>query len=170
VIQSIFSKAEHLRRKFETRNPFELLDALNVTTKFTNAYQHLKGYCAVQNQIVFVVISEKLPEEEQIVVAGHECGHFVWHPEQLKKAPFKDYDIYQVTGKFEREANFLGADFMLDDEEVMDLMRSDGADFFSVAKTLKIPAPFFAFKIYSMADRGFALRVPVELDSTFLAR
>ena len=39
-----------------------------------------------------------------------------------------------------------------------------------VASSLYIPAPFFAFKLYSMVERGFAVRVPVDLDSTFLAK
>ena len=44
------------------------------------------------------------------------------------------------------------------------------ANFFTVARTLYIPEPFFAFKLYSMVERGYSMKMPVELDSTFLAR
>lgn len=48
--------------------------------------------------------------------------------------------------------------------------RSCDANFFSVASALNIPAPFFAFKLFSMVKRGFAMRLPVDLDSAFLAK
>lgn len=43
------------------------------------------------------------------------------------------------------------------------------SDFFSSARELCIPAPFFAFKLYSLIQRGNKLRMPVDLDSRFLA-
>ena len=82
---------------------------------------------------------------------------------------FKDIDIYMATGKKEREANFFAADFLIADEEVIELMKTCDANFFNVAKALSIPAPFFAFKLYSMVERGYAMHVPVDLDSAFLA-
>ena len=81
----------------------------------------------------------------------------------------KDDDIYMATGKKEREANFFAADFLIADEEVIELMKTCDANFFNVAKALSIPAPFFAFKLYSMVERGYAMHVPVDLDSAFLA-
>ena len=80
----------------------------------------------------------------------------------------RDFDVYNVTGLLERQANFFAADFLIDDGDVLDLMHSRGADFFNVAKELCIPSPFFAFKLYSMVNRGYHMRMPVELDSAFL--
>ena len=80
----------------------------------------------------------------------------------------QDFDVYNVKSRLERQANFFAADFLIDDDEVLDLMHSGDADFFDVARSLRIPAPFFAFKLYSMVDRGYAMRMPVDLDSTFL--
>ena len=168
----VFSQAERLQRKYQTRDPFELLDALRVVVSMTNTFRRdgLKGFCTILNQTKYVVINSKLAEEEQRVVAGHECGHIVIHSDFLKLGAFKDHDVYQATGKTEREANFFAADFLISDEEVLDLMSTCDANFFSVAKGLSIPAPFFAFKLYSMVERGFSMRVPTGLNSTFLAR
>lgn len=170
--ETIYSDAMRLRQKYQTNNPFELLDALNVDWQMTAAYPHngLKGYCTIINRIKYVRINSFLCPEEQLVVASHEAGHIVCHKTVLSIGAFKDSDIYSAAGKWEREANLFGADFMLDDEEVLDLMHSHGANFFSVAKSLCVPAPFFAFKLYSMVDRGYNMRMPVDLDSTFLAK
>ena len=75
-----------------------------------------------------------------------------------------------VAGKKEREANVFAADFLIRDADVLELMQSCDSNFFNVSKALRIPAPFFAFKLYSMVERGHAMRMPVDLDSTFLAR
>ena len=86
----------------------------------------------------------------------------------LRCQAMQDFDIYQATGRLEREANFFAADLLLDDEEVLDLIHSGNTDFFSVAKELCIPAPFFAFKMYSLIRRGEHLQLPVDIDNRFL--
>lgn len=170
--ESIYADAMRLKRSYKTNDPFELLDALNVEWEMTHSFRKngLKGFCTIANQTKYVRINGLLVREEQRVVASHEAGHIVRHGNILRVGAFKDNDIYNATGKLEREANFFGADFMIDDEEVLDLMHSCGANFFSVARSLYVPAPFFAFKLYSMVERGYAMRMPVELDSTFLAK
>ena len=172
MLDSIFEEASRLQKKFHTRDPFELLEALHVDVSFTDIYDKdgLKGYCTVLNRIKYVRINTFLRRPEKLVVAGHEAGHIVRHIDDLKIGAFQDNDIYNATGRKEREANFFAADFMIDDEQVLDLMHSCGANFFSVAKALYVPAPFFAFKLYSMVNRGYAMRMPVDLDSGFLAK
>jgi len=167
----IFTQAEELQQKYHSRDPFILLDALHIVTMFSDRYSPdgLKGFCTIQNQSKYVVINDHLDEAEQRVVAAHELGHLILHRPDLKIGAFRDNDIYMATGKKEREANFFAADLLIADEDVIELMKTCDADFFNVAKALLIPSPFFAFKLYSMVQRGFAVRVPVDLDSAFLA-
>lgn len=87
---------------------------------------------------------------------------------RLRAQPMKDFDIYGATGKLEREANFFAANFLISDELALDEIHSCGADFFSTASTLNVPAPFFAFKLYSLVQRGNTMRMPVDLDNGFL--
>lgn len=167
----IFLETERLIRRYGTRDPFELLDSLNVVVKFSTAFSRdgLKGFCTIMNRTRYVVINASLRSEEQRVVAGHEAGHIVVHADNLKIGTFRDNDIYLATGKMEREANIFAADFLISDDEVMEHMRSCDANFFNVARALCIPPPFFAFKLYSMVERGYAMRMPVDLNSSFLA-
>lgn len=90
------------------------------------------------------------------------------HSNHLRCQAMQDFDIYQATGRLEREANFFAADLLLDDAEVLDLIHSGNTDFFSVAKELCIPASFFAFKMYSLIRRGEHLQLPVDIDNRFL--
>lgn len=167
----IFLQAERLRKKYHTRDPFELLKANNVVVDFTREFgkDGLKGFCTIINRVRYVVINDYLSDEEQRVVAGHEAGHIILHMDDLKIGAFRDNDIYQAKSTKEREANFFSADFLLSDDEVLDAMLACDANFFTVAHALYIPVPFFAFKLYSMVSRGYTMKMPVELDSTFLA-
>lgn len=169
---AIFRETERLRQRYRTSDPFELLDAMNVVVDFTREFPRdgLKGFCTVINRTRYVVINARLCEEEQRVVAGHEAGHLILHKDDLRIGAFKDNDIYMAKSKKEREANFFSADFLISDSDVLDAMKSGEANFFTVARSLYIPDPFFAFKLYSMVERGYSMKMPVELNSTFLAR
>lgn len=123
----------------------------------------LKGFATIQNRTKYIIVNSLLPYEEQAVVAAHELGHVFRHELRLRAQPMKDFNIYGATGKLEREANFFAADFLISDE-----IHSCGADFFSTARTLNVPAPFFAFKLYSLVQRGNTMRMPVNLDNSFL--
>ena len=166
-----FQAAEQLVRVYGTRDPFALIAAapeLKLWPSEAYGPDGLKGYATIQNRTKYIVINQFLSPEEQAVVAAHELGHIFRHELHLKAQPMKDFDIYGATGKLEREANFFGADFLISDEQALDEIHSCDADFFSVAKILGVPAPFFAFKLYSLVQRGNAMRVPVDLSNTFL--
>ena len=97
---AIYLEAERLRKKHNTRDPFELLEAANVVVDFTRKFPKngLKGFCTIINRTRYVVINARLCEEEQRVVAGHEAGHIILHMDDLKIGAFKDSDIYQAKG------------------------------------------------------------------------
>ena len=166
----IYKRVKQYHSRFHTVDPFELLDAMGVDVRMSNAYPKdgLRGYCTIMNRTKYVIINAKQCEEEQHMVAAHEAGHLILHSDVLRLGMMKDMDVYNVTGKYEREANFFAADFLINDQDVLELLREDGADFISVAQQLNVPAPFFAFKLYSMVERGYSMRMPVDLNSRCL--
>ena len=76
----------------------------------------------------------------------------------------------RLRGKRSAKPTFSQRIFLIPDEDVIENMRACDANFFNVARALCIPAPFFAFKLYSMVERGYAVRMPVDLNATFLAK
>ena len=159
-------------RKYKTRDPFKLLDAIGAVTVISDAYSRdgLKGYSMIMNRIMYAVINGKLPKNERRIVAGHEAAHLILHKRQIMSSPvqmMKDFNIYDNSGRFEREANTFLADFLVSDEDVLDVIAYD-SDFFNAARELRLPAQLFAFKLYNMARRGHNVHSPVDLDSRFL--
>ena len=55
----IFAQAEKLQKKYRTRDPFELLEAMNVIVMFSDSYSRdgLKGFCTIQHKTKYVVIN-----------------------------------------------------------------------------------------------------------------
>lgn len=170
----IFSEVERVWKKYKTRDPYELLDAIGAVTKFSYEYSRdgLKGYCTILNRISYAVINGNLDDADKKVAAGHEAAHLIIHRKQIMSSPIKtmrDFNLYDNSGRVESEANFFLADFIVSDKDVLEVIES-AYDYFAAARELRIPAPLFAFKLYSMMQRGYKLRNPLGLDSKFLGR
>ena len=172
-MEYVYLETQRILKLYGTRNPYELLDAIGAVTVFSDNYElnGLKGFCTIQNRTMYAVINTKLPENDMRIVAGHEAGHLILHKKEILTSParsMKDFNFFDNSGKYEREANSFLADFLVPDEKVLDVVIDREGDYFSAAQELNIPPPLFAFKLYSMMQRGYNVRSPVDLDSGFL--
>ncbi len=167
----IFDTTEKLVRTCGTRDPFLLLDELGVTVLRSDRYRHLKGFCACLNRSYYVMINALLPEDEQRIVAAHELGHFLLHKKRLALAPMRDTALYGMKQTEEYEANLFAADLLMPDEEILRYTEYENADIFTLCRTLRVPPELMSFKTFSMITRGHReLRLPLDLESTFLAK
>jgi len=173
-IRLIHAETERIIRRYGTRDPYALLDAIGAVVRVSDAYpaDGLKGYCTILNRCMYAVINGKLCETDRKIAAGHEAAHLILHRDRILASPVKtmrDFNLYDSSGRAEREANSFLADFLVADEDVLDITAA-ADDYFTAASRLHIPAPLFAFKLYSMMRRGYPLRTPVDPDSKFLGR
>jgi Zn-dependent peptidase ImmA (M78 family) len=171
----IYTEVKRILKLYQTRDPYELLDDIGAVTVFSNEYERdgLKGYSTIIKRTMYAVINAKLSETDCKIAAGHEAAHLILHKNEILTSPacmMKDFNIFDNTGRYEKEANSFLADFLVSDDDVLYTIFDEERDYFSAARELYMPAPLFAFKLYSMVQRGYDLRVPVELDSRFLAR
>jgi len=168
-----YKKAEEAAKKFNTRCPYELLDAIGAVTKISYAYHEngLKGYSAILNRQMFAVINGNLSKYERRIVAGHEAAHLILHKKEILSSPacaMKDFALYNNSGRLEFEANTFLANFLVSDNEILRATKDPDGDFFNTACELDIPPPLLAFKLYSMMQRGFEVSNPMNLESKFL--
>jgi len=175
MIGFVLTEVERILKKYQTRDSYELLDAIGAVTVFSNAYKSegLKGYCTIMNRTMYAVINDKLNEYDKRIAAGHEAAHLLLHRDEILRSPVKamrDFNLLDNSGHYEREANAFLADFLLSDEDVLSAIEGDETDFFSTARILCIPAPLLAFKAYNMIKRGHRIQSPIDLDSRFLGR
>ena len=110
-----------------------------------------------------------LSPQERKIVAAHELGHILLHSDKLKAAAHHEMNIYDMGDKTEYQANLFAADLLIDDEDVEDLARSEEMDYFTMAQYLSTNPQLLAFKLFSMARRGYHYNVPITPKSDFLA-
>lgn len=168
----IYTEVEKLVRRFKTRDPFELLDCMNIVVGETSKYKKLKGYCFMSCQTIYVMISSFLSEEEQRIVAAHELRHIILHRSQLKMAPMKDDVIYSMMemDTTEYEANLFAADLLFEDTDVAEMSQNEDLNYFGFCSILDASPKLMSFKLYSLMKRGQAYHMPMDLQSNFLGK
>ena len=158
---------EKLAKRFKTRDPFQILEGLNVVVGETDRYEKLKGYCFMSCQTIYVMISSFLSEEEKRIVAAHELGHVVLHRAQLKLAPMKDEYLYNMKDNTEYQANLFAADLLLEDDEIDKMSKNEDLDYFGFCSSLYSSPELMSFKLYinNYKENLYWQKVFVNLES-----
>lgn len=166
----IYTEVERLVRKYKTRDPFEIMDNMNIIVGESSRFKNLKGYCFMSCKTIYVMISSFLYEEEKNIVAAHELGHIVLHRSMLKMAPMQDSRLYNMQNNTEYQANLFAADLLVKDDDLEELSRNEDLDYFGCCSMLNTSPDLMSFKLYSLIKRGHAYNMPMEIQSNFLGK
>lgn len=104
--------ADSLVRKYNTRNPFEIISNLNVIVVFYPLYG-VKGFYQYFQRNNIIYIDEMLPDREKLFVCAHELGHMLLH--KNANAIFMDSRTQLNTNKYELEADKFAMDLLVSD-------------------------------------------------------
>ena len=108
----IKKKADSLVRKFQTRNPLEIIQGLNVILVFAPLVDTRAFYQYFQrNNNIY--IDENLTKHEQAFECAHEMGHMFLH--KKANAIFMDTRTSFNTNKFEIEADTFAMNLLISD-------------------------------------------------------
>ena len=113
----IKKRADVLVRKFQTRNPFEIIQGLNVILVFAPLVDTRAFYQYFQrNNIIY--IDESLTKHEQAFECAHEMGHMFLH--KKANAIFMDTRTNFNSDKFETEADTFAMDLLVGDDVLLE--------------------------------------------------
>lgn len=107
----------HYVQKYNTRNPFELAEHLNVQVQFGNLGSRAGCYMFLKNHKC-IFLNENLNELEKRVVMAHELGHAILH--RKENCYFIRNKTFLLTSKNEIEANTFAAELLLPDDLFLD--------------------------------------------------
>lgn len=113
----IRSVVNNLCKKYKTRNPYELADALNIIVQYGNKMGKVRGFYLYDSRIKLICLSNNLAEYVEKFVLAHEIGHSVMHPDSC--TPFLQTTFWSVD-RMEIEANKFAAELIIPDEEIME--------------------------------------------------
>lgn len=102
-------------RKYNTRNPFEMAEKMNIQIQVgspgcAGCYMYLKKHR-------YIFLDQNLDEREMIQVMAHELGHAIMHRNQ--NCYFIRNKTLLLNSKTEREANTFAAELLISNEDVL---------------------------------------------------
>lgn len=113
----IKKKADELVCRFRTRNPFEIVQGLNVILVFVPLTDTRAFYQYFQrNNIIY--IDENLSYHEQAFECAHEMGHMLLH--KKTNTIFMDTRTGFNTNRFEIEADTFAMDLLVGDDTLIE--------------------------------------------------
>lgn len=108
-------KAKELIRRFDTRDPLQIAQALGISVKYADIGA-LKGFYTVMLGNRFIVVNQNLSEQEQRLVLAHELGHDQLHKHLAAEDSIRQTILYDLSSKAEFEANLFAAHLLLEAE------------------------------------------------------
>lgn len=109
----INKKVNSLVRKYQTRNPFDMILGMNVIL-ISYPLKGIRGFYQYFQRNNIIYIDEDLPEHEKHFVCAHELGHMYLH--KKANALFMDTRTHFTTSKYETEANEFAIYLLLSDD------------------------------------------------------
>ena len=108
---------DSLVRKYNTRNPFEIISNLNAIVIFYPLHG-VKGFYQYFQRNNLIYIDEALDDVEKNFVCAHELGHMLLH--KKTNAIFMDSRTQLNTTKYEIEADRFAVDLLIPDETILE--------------------------------------------------
>ena len=165
----VITKANQLKKKYATNDPFNILKELGVHVQYNYDFKHLKAFYYIMLGIPYVVINGALEEAERRTVAAHELGHHIFHRQLAKTSPFREIGFYDMKSTPEYEANLFASELLIDEEDLIMLLKEE-SDYFKICSVLEVCPELMAFKINNMNKKGCQYKIPITYKSDFLAK
>ena len=164
-IQNVANK---LIKKFDTRDPFQLCQAIGVEVFYADLGS-LKGMYKYLKKNRFAVMNENLDPFTKTLVCAHELGHDILHQNLARKVCLQEFILYDMKSRPEYEANLFASEILLPDDIILNLAR-DGYDIEQISKELCTDINLIALKVSSMNTRGYRFNNTIDAKSDFLRK
>ncbi|MBS6295947.1 MAG: ImmA/IrrE family metallo-endopeptidase [Dialister sp.] len=111
------SVVDNLCKKYKTRNPYELIDAMGIILQYGEHMENVRGFYLYDSRVKLICVGNNLPDHIERFVLSHELGHAIMH--KRSSAPFLQSTFLSVS-RLEREANKFATELMISDEDIME--------------------------------------------------
>ena len=160
--------AEKLTRKYDTRNPYEICDALGVRIRLKDLGTGIKAYYFYQSRIRNIVLNSQVSDTIRRILVAHELGHDRLHRNIAMLKGFQEVELFDMAQPAEYEANIFAAELLVDDDEILGILNDENVSFFGAAKKLYVPAALLDFKFRVLKHKGCRIEAPYITQGDFL--
>lgn len=169
-IDYISGVVNKLSRKYSTRDPYELCDALGVKIHYKDLGPKVKAFYVCESRARNIVVNSGISEVVQRILVAHELGHDRLHVEIAALKSFQVMEPFGLAIPAEYEANLFAAEMLIDDSELLDLLYYDDRTFYSIARALYVPEALLDFKLRILKHRGHEVDAPYQANGDFLKK
>lgn len=106
-------KVRYLVRKYNTRNPYKIADAIGVKI-YTQDLGNVAGFYQYIKRHRCIYLNSNLNDRMTRIVMAHELGHAIMH--RKENCYFIEDRTLFFTSRIEREANRFAAELLIPDE------------------------------------------------------
>lgn len=140
----IDKKVSQLKKKYHTKDPFELCEYLGIKILYENLGKNINGFfqAAPRNKIIHININ--LDEYSRYFTCSHELGHALFH--NKLNILFLEKNTFVIKSKLENEADYFSANLAIDDND----LNSDSLESMTVeqiAAQLNVPIELLKLKL-----------------------
>ena len=160
--------ASSLTRKYATRDPYELCDALGIRIRLKDLGTDIKAYYFCQSRIRNIILNFRVSEVIRKILVAHELGHDRLHKEIALLKGFQEVELFDMAVASEYEANIFAAEVLIGDDELLGLLNNESKSFFDVARELYVPVALLDFKFRVLKHKGYRINAPYIADGSFL--
>ena len=161
---------ETIDRRYCQKDPFRLCKEMGIILlppQLGNEPDAIKGFFLENKRIKTITVNSDLPHVIQKIIVAHEIGHAALHRKSGIHA-FHEVGLFDESSFMEQEANLFAAEYLLDDQKVLEPLNSD-TTFFAAASELYVPMELLDFKFRVMKWKGYKLiEPPISARSNFL--
>ena len=150
-------KAQALRKRFKTSDPFEIAGALGVEIRYVDSFQKLKGMYTVIARNRFIFLNGHNGQEINRIVCAHELGHDQLH---RKAGTMRETDLWDISSRQEYEANLFAAHLLLSDDEMLSHIAA-GKTCAEIAAITETDPNLVALKVECLMVAGHALNAQI---------
>ena len=154
----IANLADHLIRKYHTRDPEELASCLRITIMERN-FKKQRGAYVVEAGNPFIFIKRNLSPYMRKMVITHEIGHDRLHRTEANgSCLFREFELFDMAAsRMEYEANLMAAQILLPDQDILDYIQM-GYDTQQIANAMHSDINLVALKNDILIARGHSFR------------
>lgn len=130
MVRRIRGVVEDLVKKYGTRNPFQLADAMGIVVQFADLDSLSGLYTPMKRQRVILLncrLRNYEDTKELNAVMAHELGHAVLHRDSQCYF-FSDGTFFRKS-KLEIEANHFAAELLISDKDILEHQRLTAGQF-----------------------------------------
>lgn len=121
-MEYIKKAADKLIKKYKTRDPFYICEALRLNVVYKELGS-LKGMYVIIKNNRYAVLNSSLSQSEKKTVCAHELGHDILHRGFARDVFLQDFMLYDMKSRPEYEADFFAASLLIDDKEFAELLK-----------------------------------------------